>query len=382
MVNTISILGSTGSIGTQALDVARKLKLNICAITAHSNIDVLEQQVREFNPSLAVVFCEDKAKELKTKIADTNTKVLAGMEGLIEASTISSADMVLNSVVGMVGLLPTISAIKAGKDIALANKETLVAGGQLVMDALKENKVNMYPVDSEHSAIFQCLQGMNQKKELKKLILTASGGPFFGKKIEELRNVTVKDALNHPNWSMGAKITIDSASMMNKGLEIIEASWLFDMPQDKIDVVVHRESIIHSMIEFVDNSVIAQLGLPDMRIPIQYAITYPNRFESPVKELDLTEISNLSFFKPDYETFKCLSACKKAIEIGGSAPAIVNGANEVANKLFRDGKIKFLEIGELVTSALHNVEKNELKSVDDVLIADKSARQYVMDAVR
>ncbi len=382
MVNTISILGSTGSIGTQALDVARKLKLNICAITAHSNIDVLEQQVREFNPSLAVVFCEDKAKELKTKIADTNTKVLAGMEGLIEASTISSADMVLNSVVGMVGLLPTISAIKAGKDIALANKETLVAGGQLVMDALKENKVNMYPVDSEHSAIFQCLQGMNQKKELKKLILTASGGPFFGKKIEELKNVTVKDALNHPNWSMGAKITIDSASMMNKGLEIIEASWLFDMPQDKIDVVVHRESIIHSMIEFVDNSVIAQLGLPDMRIPIQYAITYPNRFESPVKELDLTEISNLSFFKPDYETFKCLSACKKAIEIGGSAPAIVNGANEVANKLFRDGKIKFLEIGELVTSALHNVEKNELKSVDDVLIADKSARQYVMDAVR
>ena len=382
MVNTISILGSTGSIGTQALDVARKLKLNICAITAHSNIDVLEQQVREFNPSLAVVFCEDKAKELKTKIADTNTKVLAGMEGLIEASTISSADMVLNSVVGMVGLLPTISAIKAGKDIALANKETLVAGGQLVMDALKENKVNMYPVDSEHSAIFQCLQGMNQKKELKKLILTASGGPFFGKKIEELKNVTVKDALNHPNWSMGVKITIDSASMMNKGLEIIEASWLFDMPQDKIDVVVHRESIIHSMIEFVDNSVIAQLGLPDMRIPIQYAITYPNRFESPVKELDLTEISNLSFFKPDYETFKCLSACKKAIEIGGSAPAIVNGANEVANKLFRDGKIKFLEIGELVTSALHNVEKNELKSVDDVLIADKSARQYVMDAVR
>lgn len=382
MVNTISILGSTGSIGTQALDVARKLKLNICAITAHSNIDVLEQQVREFNPSLAVVFCEDKAKELKTKIADTNTKVLAGMEGLIEASTISSADMVLNSVVGMVGLLPTISAIKAGKDIALANKETLVAGGQLVMDALKENKVNMYPVDSEHSAIFQCLQGMNQKKELKKLILTASGGPFFGKKIEELKNVTVKDALNHPNWSMGAKITIDSASMMNKGLEIIEASWLFDMPQDKIDVVVHRESIIHSMIEFVDNSVIAQLGLADMRIPIQYAITYPNRFESPVKELDLTEISNLSFFKPDYETFKCLSACKKAIEIGGSAPAIVNGANEVANKLFRDGKIKFLEIGELVTSALHNVEKNELKSVDDVLIADKSARQYVMDAVR
>ena len=322
MVKNISILGSTGSIGTQALDVSRKLNLNISAITAYSNIDILEQQVREFKPSLAVVFCEDKAKEFKTKIADTDTKVLSGMDGLIEAATISSADMVLNSVVGMVGLTPTLAAINAHKDIALANKETLVAGGSLVIDALKKNNVNMYPVDSEHSAIFQCLQGMNQKKELKKLILTASGGPFFGKKIDDLKDVTVKDALNHPNWSMGAKITIDSASMMNKGLEIIEASWLFDMPQDKIDVVVHRESIIHSMIEFVDNSVIAQLGLPDMRIPIQYAITYPNRYESPVKELDLTEISNLSFYKPDYDTFKCLRACKKAIEIGKTAPAM------------------------------------------------------------
>lgn len=220
------------------------------------------------------------------------------------------------------------------------------------------------------------------KKELKKLILTASGGPFFGKKIDDLKNVTVKDALNHPNWSMGAKITIDSASMMNKGLEIIEASWLFDMPQDKIDVVVHRESIIHSMIEFVDNSVIAQLGLPDMRIPIQYAITFPNRYESSVKELDLTEISNLSFYKPDYETFKCLRACKKAIEIGKTAPAIANGANEVANKMFRDGKIKFLEIGDLVYDALNNVEVQEIKRVEDVLNADKSARQYVLDSVK
>ena len=382
MVKNISILGSTGSIGTQALDVSRKLNLNISAITAYSNIDILEQQVREFKPSLAVVFCEDKAKEFKTKIADTNTKVLSGMDGIIEAATISSADMVLNSVVGMVCLTPTLAAINAHKDIALANKETLVAGGSLVMDALKKNNVNMYPVDSEHSAIFQCLQGMNQKKELKKLILTASGGPFFGKKIDNLKNVTVKDALNHPNWSMGAKITIDSASMMNKGLEIIEASWLFDMPQDKIDVVVHRESIIHSMIEFVDNSVIAQLGLPDMRIPIQYAITFPNRYESPVKELDLTEISSLSFYKPDYETFKCLRACKKAIEIGKTAPAIANGANEVANKMFRDGKIEFLEIGDLVYDALNNVEVQEIKRVEDVLNADKSARQYVLDSVK
>jgi 1-deoxy-D-xylulose-5-phosphate reductoisomerase len=382
MYKNISILGSTGSIGTQALDVARKLGLNICALTAYSNIDILEQQVREFNPSLAVVFCEEKALELKTKIADTDTKVLSGMEGLITASTFPKTDIVLNSVVGMVGLTPTLEGIKAGKNIALANKETLVAGGSLVMNAVKENGVNMYPVDSEHSAIFQCLQGMNNKKELKKLILTASGGPFFNKTAEELKNVTVKEALNHPNWSMGAKITIDSATMMNKGLEIIEASWLFDMPQSKIDVVVHRESVIHSMIEFVDNSVIAQLGVPDMRIPIQYAITYPERYESPVKELDLTDFATLSFYKPDYDTFKCLSACKKAIDIGGTAPAIINGANEVANKLFRQGKIKFLEMGELVASALDSVHINEIKRVEDVLIADKSARQYVYDTVK
>lgn len=382
MVNTLSILGSTGSIGTQALDVARKLNLNICALTAYSNIDILEQQVREFKPSLAVVFSQEKAEELKVKIADTGTKVLWGMDGLIEASVIDSADMMLNSLVGMVGLTPTLSAINSGKDVALANKETLVAGGSLVMDAVKRNNVNMYPVDSEHSAIFQCLQGMNNKKELKKLILTASGGPFFGKSENDLKDVTVKEALNHPNWSMGAKITIDSATMMNKGLEIIEASWLFDMPEDKIDVVVHRESIVHSMIQFVDNSVIAQLGLPDMRIPIQYAITYPNRFESPVNELDLTEISNLSFCKPDYNTFKCLTSCKEAINMGGTAPAIANGANEVANLLFREGKIKFLEIGDLVYEALHNVKKNEIKRVEDVLNADKSARQYVYDAVK
>ena len=382
MVNTLSILGSTGSIGTQALDVARKLNLNICALTAYSNIDILEQQVREFKPSLAVVFSQEKAEEFKTKIADTDTQVLCGMDGLIEASVISSADMVLNSLVGMVGLTPTLSALNAGKDVALANKETLVAGGSLVMDAVKKNNVNMYPVDSEHSAIFQCLQGMNDKKELKKLILTASGGPFFGKTKDDLKNVTVKEALNHPNWSMGEKITIDSATMMNKGLEIIEASWLFDMPEDKIDVVVHRESIIHSMIQFVDNSVIAQLGLPDMRIPIQYAITYPNRFESPVNELDLSDIASLSFSNPDYSTFKCLTSCKEAIRMGGTAPAIANGANEVANKLFREGKIKFLEIGDLVSDALQNVKKNEIKRVEDVLNADKSARQYVYDAVK
>jgi 1-deoxy-D-xylulose-5-phosphate reductoisomerase len=382
MYNNISILGSTGSIGTQALDVVRKHRLNICAVAAYSNIEILEQQVREFKPSLAVVFCEDKAAELKLKIADTNTQVLSGMEGLIAAATLNSCDIVLNSLVGMVGLTPTLSAINSGKNVALANKETLVAGGSLVMDAIKKNKVNMYPVDSEHSAIFQCLQGMNNKRELKKLILTASGGPFFNKSINELKDVTVEQALNHPNWSMGAKITIDSATMMNKGLEIIEASWLFDMPQEKIDVVIHRESVIHSMVQFVDNSVIAQLGVPDMRIPIQYALTYPERYESPVKELDLTDFATLTFYKPDYDTFKCLSACKKAISIGGTAPAIANGANEVANQLFRDGKIKFLEIGELVLNALESVHINKIKRVEDVLNADKSARQYVYDAVK
>ncbi|MBQ9673870.1 MAG: 1-deoxy-D-xylulose-5-phosphate reductoisomerase [Ruminococcus sp.] len=381
MFKNISILGSTGSIGTQALDVASKLNLNIRALTAYSNIDLLEQQIRKFRPSIASVFSEEKAAELKLRVADTPTKILPGMDGLIAAAVCNEAEMVLNSVVGMVGLTPTLSAIKAGKHIALANKETLVAGGKLVMDAVKEYGVNMYPVDSEHSAIFQCLQGMNEKKELKRLILTASGGPFFGKTVDELKDVTVEQALNHPNWSMGAKITIDSASMMNKGLEIIEASWLFDMPASKIDVLVHRESVVHSLIEFVDNSVIAQLGVPDMRIPIQYAITYPSRYESPVKQLDLADFASLTFGKPDYETFTCLSACKRAIELGGTAPAIANGANEVANKLFRDGKIKFLEIGELVTSALDNLKINEIITVDDVINADKNARQYVIDTV-
>jgi 1-deoxy-D-xylulose-5-phosphate reductoisomerase len=296
MIKNISILGSTGSIGTQTLDVVDKLGLNVCALTASTNITLLEQQVRKYKPTLAVVYDEQKAEIFKENIKDTSTSVLSGMEGLIAAATIDSAELVLNSVVGMVGLKPTIAAANAKKDIALANKETLVAGGKLVTDAVKNNGVRLLPVDSEHSAIFQCLQGMPHKKMLKKLILTASGGPFFGKTYDELQSVTIEQALNHPNWSMGAKITIDSATMMNKGLEIIEARWLFDVPAENIDVVVHRESIVHSLIEYVDNSVIAQLGVPDMRIPIQYAITYPDRFESPVSELSLAQIGNLSFY--------------------------------------------------------------------------------------
>lgn len=382
MIQNISILGSTGSIGTQTLDVVDKLGLSVSALAASTNIKKLEQQVRKYKPQLAVVFDEDKAKEFKLNIKDTYTKVLCGMDGLIAAAEIKQAELVLNSVVGMVGLKPTLAAANAKKDIALANKETLVAGGALVTEAVKENGVKLLPVDSEHSAIFQCLQGMPDKKFLKKLILTASGGPFFGKTKDELKNVTVKQALAHPNWSMGAKITIDSATMMNKGLEVIEARWLFDVPAKDIDVVVHRESIVHSMIEYNDNSVIAQLGLPDMRIPIQYAITYPERYESPVGELNLSQIGRLTFFEPDYNTFKCLRACKKAIDAGKVATAVANGANEEANLLFRNGKISFLEIGDLVMGAVDNVQNFEPKSVDDVLKADLLARQFVTDTVK
>lgn len=382
MINNISILGSTGSIGTQTLDVVDKLNLNVVALTASTNIVLLEEQVRKYKPQLAVVYDEAKAKIFKDNIKDTDTFVLSGMDGLVSAATIETAELVLNSVVGMVGLKPTIAAANAKKDIALANKETLVAGGKIVTDAVKSNGVKLLPVDSEHSAIFQCLQGMPNSKCLKKLILTASGGPFFGKTADELKSVTIEQALNHPNWSMGAKITVDSASMMNKGLEIIEASRLFDVSGDDIDVVVHRESIIHSMIEYSDNSIIAQLGLPDMRIPIQYAVTYPERFSSPVGELNLSQIGKLTFYEPDYDTFKCLKVCKKALSMGGAATAIANGANEEANILFRQGKISFLDIGELVSGAVNSIKNFEPKTVDDVLLADKLARQYVLENVK
>ncbi len=378
MTENLSILGSTGSIGTQTLDVARNLNITVSAITASTNVKAVEEQVREFKPKLAVMFNEESAKDLKTRLSDTNTTVEYGMEGLIHAATISEADTVLTSVVGMVGLKPTLAAINAKKNIALANKETLVTGGQLVMQAVKENGVNLYPVDSEHSAIFQCLQGMNDKKELKKIILTASGGPFFGKKKSELENVTLEQALNHPNWSMGKKITIDSSTMMNKGLEVIEAKWLFDIDVDNIDVVVHRESIIHSMVEFTDNSVIAQMGVPDMRIPIQYAITYPQRVPSSVKPLSLTDIGKLTFAKPDYDTFTCLSQCIRAIKEGQLAPVAANGANEMAVELFLNNKIKFLQIGELVQQAIDSVSKSELTCVEDIINADKAAREFVL----
>lgn len=382
MTKSMVVLGSTGSIGTQTLDVAEKYNMKICALTAHSNVKLLEEQVRKFKPSLAVMFDETAATDLRTRLADTSTRVLSGMEGLIEAASMDGADVVLNSLVGMVGLEPTLAACNAGKDIALANKETLVAGGELVMNAVKEAGVALLPVDSEHSAIFQCLQACPDSKFLKKLILTASGGPFFGRTKAELADVTVEQALAHPNWSMGAKITVDSASMMNKGLEIIEARWLFDVSADNIDVVVHRQSIIHSLIEFTDSSVLAQLGVPDMRIPIQYALTYPERVVSPVGELDLVSIGTLTFDKPDYETFECLTACKTALNKGGTSPAVANGANEAANLLFRQGKIPFLRIGELVTDAVSDIPTGKLNSLSDVLSADRAAREYVMSAVQ
>ncbi len=382
MTKNISLLGSTGSIGTQSLDVCRMHGYGVKCLTASSRVDIIENQVREFNPELVCMMQKGAAKELKTRIADTNTRVVCGMEGLIECATYEGADTVLNSVVGMVGLEPTLAAIKAKKTIALANKETLVAGGHLVTRLAEENGVAILPVDSEHSAIFQALQGSPSKSAVKKIILTASGGPFFGKKLSELENVTAADALKHPNWDMGAKITIDSATMMNKGLEFIEAKWLFDMPNEDIEIVVHRESVIHSAIVYQDNSMIAQLGVPDMRIPIQYALTYPERKPSPVKELSLADYGKLTFFEPDYETFKCINVCKDAIDLGGLHPAAANGANEESVKLFLNGKIKFTDIAYLNNEAMKNAPEKQDFTLEDVLSADRAARDFVLETVK
>lgn len=377
-MKNLSILGSTGSIGTQSLDVCRMHAYSVKCLTANTDVKKMEAQIREFNPELVCMMNEDAAEDLKTRVADLPVKVTCGMQGLIECATYSGADTVLNSVVGMIGLLPTIEAIKAKKTIALANKETLVAGGSLVIRLAKENGVSILPVDSEHSAIFQALQGCPSKDAVKKIILTASGGPFFGKTLSELADVTPADALKHPNWNMGAKITIDSATMMNKGLEFIEAKWLFDMPNDAIEIVVHRESVVHSAIVYKDNSVIAQLGVPDMRIPIQYALTYPAREESPVQELSLADYGKLTFFEPDYKTFKCIDVCKKAIALGGLHPAAANGANEESVKLFLNGKIKFTDIAYLNEEAMLNAPDKTDFTLSDVLEADRIAREFVI----
>lgn len=377
----IALLGSTGSIGTQSLDVCRMHGYRVVCLTANRRVDLMEAQIREFRPDLVSMMDPVAADDLRTRVADTGTKVLSGMDGLIECATYSGADTVLNAVVGMVGLQPTLAAIQAKKTLALANKETLVAGGHLVTNTAKAYGVDILPVDSEHSAIFQCLQGSPEKGAVKKLILTASGGPFFGKTLAELENVTAADALKHPNWDMGAKITIDSATMMNKGLEFIEAKWLFDMPIDAIDIVVHRESVVHSAIAFQDNSVIAQLGVPDMRIPIQYALTYPQRLPSPVQELSLVDYGKLTFYAPDYDTFRCINVCKDAITAGGLRPAAANGANEESVRLFLNGKIKFTDIAVLNRAAMEACPQVADYTLDDVLQADRAARDYVIEAV-
>ncbi len=377
----IALLGSTGSIGTQSLDVCRMHGYRVVCLTANRRVDLMETQIREFRPDLVSMMDPVAADDLRTRVADTGTKVLSGMDGLIECATYSGADTVLNAVVGMVGLQPTLAAIQAKKTLALANKETLVAGGHLVTNTAKAYGVDILPVDSEHSAIFQCLQGSPEKGAVKKLILTASGGPFFGKTLAELENVTAADALKHPNWDMGAKITIDSATMMNKGLEFIEAKWLFDMPIDAIDIVVHRESVVHSAIAYQDNSVIAQLGVPDMRIPIQYALTYPQRLPSPVQELSLVDYGKLTFYAPNYDTFRCINVCKDAITAGGLRPAAANGANEESVRLFLNGKIKFTDIAVLNRAAMEACPQVADYTLDDVLQADRAARDYVIEAV-
>ena len=378
MTSSLAILGSTGSIGTQALDVAKKHGIKIDALAAGANTAELEKQIRQYKPRMAALFDERAAADLKVRVADISVKIYGGEQGVRECASCGS-QTVLNSIVGIAGLKPTVAAIEAGSTLALANKESLVTGGELVMRLAKEKGVSILPVDSEHSAIFQCLQGCRSKSDIKSLILTASGGPFFGKTKDELRNVTLKEALRHPNWSMGEKITVDSATMMNKGLELTEARWLFDIDADDIEILVHRQSVVHSLVRFRDNSVLAQLGVPDMRVPIQYALTYPGREESPAEELRLEEYAGLTFEKPDYDTFICIDLCRRACKKGGLYSALVNGANEQANEMFRQGKTGFLQIGESVSYVLDNIKPLSPGGLDEIFETDRIARQAVRD---
>lgn len=375
-MKTITLIGSTGSIGKQTLDVCRKHNITVKALAAYGNTALLESQAREFSPERVCIYRDDRYIEMRERLADTGIKVLCGMEGLCEIASDRSADLFVNSVVGMVGLLPTLTAIENGIDVALANKETLVSGGHIVMSEAKKSGVKIYPIDSEHSAIFQCLQG-NDPKQVNKIILTASGGPFFGMRKSELADVTVEQALNHPNWSMGNKITIDSATLMNKGLEFIEAKWLFGVSPRNIEIVVNRESVIHSAVEFKDFSVIAQMGVPDMKIPIQYALLYPQRKECDVKPLFFTDYGTLTFFKPDFETFDCLSGCIEAINRGGAYPCIVNAVNEEAVTLFLNREIPFLRIGELVRKSLDGLPEMPSETYEDIKRAEMAARNFV-----
>ena len=380
MSKRISILGSTGSIGRQSLDVIAACGMEAAALTANSNAARMEEQARRFRPELAVMMDERAAADLRVRLADTPVRVASGMEGLLEAAELPSADTVLTAVVGMIGLRPTMAAIREGKRIALANKETLVCAGQLVMEEARDFGAEILPVDSEHSALFQSLQGCRDRGEVRRLILTCSGGPFFGKTRTELQGVTRKDALQHPNWSMGAKITIDSATLMNKGLEFIEAMHLYQMPPEKISIVIHRESIIHSLVEYCDHGMIAQLGAPDMRLPIQYALTWPRRTGGPAEPLDLCACGPLTFAQPDLDTFRCLDLALKAARTGGTAGAILNGANEAAVALFLEDRIGFLEIADRVALALDRLPVIREPSMTQILEADQAAREAVLSA--
>ena len=376
----LSILGSTGSIGTQALDVCRNLGFEVVALAAGSNVELLEKQAREFKPKLVAVFDETAAKGLSIKLSDTDITVLGGEEGVLKAASVD-CDIVLNAVTGIAGLRPTIAAIEAGNDVALANKETLVAGGKRVMDYAKEHGVKILPVDSEHSAIFQCLQAKGDYTRIRKLILTASGGPFFGKTLSELENMKPEDALAHPTWNMGRKVTIDSATMANKGLEIIEAAHLFGVEQNNIDVVIHRESIVHSLVEFTDNSVLAQLGVPDMRTPIQYALTVPERCESIVEHLDLAKIGTLHFYEQDNVAFPATDIARRALSIGKTATAAFNAADEIAVAAFLEGKIGFTDIPKILEKT---VEKSFASgdSFEEVFETDKEARKFAFSLIK
>ena len=373
----VAILGSTGSIGTQTLEVVRENgDLQITALAAGGNVDLMEKQIREFHPALAAMWTEEKAKELRDRVKDLPVKVVSGMDGLLEVATDPASEILVTAIVGMIGIRPTIAAMKAGKDIALANKETLVTAGHIIMPLAEECHVKILPVDSEHSAIFQCLNG-EHKDQLKKILLTASGGPFRGKKKEELKNVQVEDALKHPNWSMGRKITIDSATLVNKGLEMMEARWLFGVEPKDIQIVVQPKSIIHSMVEFVDGAVIAQLGTPDMKLPIQYALFYPDRRPLPGKRLDFYEMKSITFEKPDTDTFLGLPLAYRAIHAGGSMPTVFNAANEKAVALFLDKKIRFLTIYDLIQGAMENHKVVENPSVEQILEAEAEAHAFV-----
>ena len=379
MVKGLSILGSTGSIGKQALEVCDCLNIKVVSLIAGSDHELLEQQVRKYKPRIAALFDEKAAKALKVALADTPTKVLAGIDGINEAVTLDEADIVMTSVVGIAGLEPTLKAIDAGKTIALSNKETLVTAGSIVMRKAREKGVAVIPVDSEHSAIFQCLAG-NRKQDVERIILTASGGPFRGYTAEMMKTVTLGQALKHPNWSMGSKITIDSATMMNKGLEVIEAMWLFDKSLNDIDVVVHKESVIHSMVAFRDGSIMAQLGAPDMRIPIQLALTWPERIENPYRRLSLVDIGSITFQHPDMEAFRCLKLAYEAARIGGTMPAAMNAANEVAVALFLKQVIAFHRIPEIIEAVMTAHKVNIKPSLDDIIDTDRASRAVAMEA--